>query len=363
METRKRKENSHDGTGGNRRADCKASNERGGGDQSMTETQSDCFGAVLIGRNEGERLRRSIESVLKVTNRVVYADSASTDGSAELARSLGAVVVELDRSRPLNAARGRNAGFEALVEHFPECRYVLFLDGDCRLVEDFAAKAIAFLASHPEAAIACGRRFEAFPAASFYNRMADEEWNTPVGQALACGGDSMVRIDAFKETGGFDAELMASEEPELAARLRAAGWQIWRIDADMSEHDAAIHRFGQWWRRTLRSGYGYAQAWRRTQNLPQPINGRILASAFFWVVGVPIALLALALLMDRPAVLLLVPVVYAVQVLRIALGRGLTAHGLRVSATLMLAKFAEVAGATRYFLERRRGHSIEYKRG
>ena len=327
----------------------------------MSETESDCFGVVLIGRNEGERLKLSLRSVLRLTNRVVYADSASSDGSVELARSLGAIVVELDRSRPLNAARGRNAGFEALRQHFPECRYVLFLDGDCRLVEDFPAKAVEFLNSHEKAAVACGRRFEAFPDASFYNRLADEEWNTPVGQADACGGDSMVRVDALQEIGGFDPELMASEEPEMAARLRARGWQIWRIDAEMSEHDAAIHRFGQWWRRTLRSGYGYAQAWRRTQSLPNPINGRILASAFFWVVCMPIAVVLLAVLLGRPSVLLLIPLAYTVQMLRIAFRRGLTIHGLRASAMLMLAKFAEVAGAMRYFLERRPHHSIEYK--
>ena len=329
----------------------------------MTETENDCFGVVLIGRNEGERLRLSLESVLKLTDRVVYADSASTDGSVELARSLGAVVVELDRSRPLNAARGRNAGFEALLQHFPGCRYVLFLDGDCRLVESFPAKAIAFLNTHDKAAIACGRRFEASPDASFYNRMADEEWNTPVGQADACGGDSMIRVDALQGIGGFDPELMASEEPEMAARLRAKGWQVWRIDADMSEHDAAIHRFGQWWRRTLRSGYGYAQAWRRTQSLPEPINGRILRSAFFWAAGIPAVILVLAVLMMRPAVLLLIPLLYALQIFRIARRRGLNGHGLRASSMLMLAKFAEVAGATRFFLERNRGHSIDYKSG
>jgi glycosyltransferase involved in cell wall biosynthesis len=327
----------------------------------MTETETDCFGVVLIGRNERERLKLSLGSVLRLTNRVVYADSASTDGSVDLARSLGAVVVEIDRSQPLNAARGRNAGFEALRQHFPECRYALFLDGDCRLVEDFPAKAIAFLNSHEKAAVACGRRFEAFPDASFYNRLADEEWNTPVGQADACGGDSMVRVEALEEIGGFDPELMASEEPEMAARLRARGWQIWRIDAEMSEHDAAIHRFGQWWRRTLRSGYGYAQAWRRTHNLPKPINGRILASAFFWAVGMPIAVVVLAILLGQPSVLLIIPFAYTVQVLRIALRRGLSAHALRAGAMLMLAKFAEVAGAMRYFLERRPRHSIEYK--
>lgn len=323
---------------------------------------TDSFGVVLIGRNEGERLRLALESVLRITDRVVYADSASTDGSVQLARSMGAVVVELDRSIPLNAARGRNAGFEALLQNFPECRYVLFLDGDCRLVDDFPGKAIAFLDSNEQAAIASGRRFEAFPDASFYNRMADEEWNTPVGEAEACGGDSMVRVRALQEIGGFDPELMASEEPEMAARLRARGWQVWRIDADMSEHDAAIHHFGQWWRRTLRSGYGYAQAWLRTRNLPRPINGRILRSAFLWAVGVPAVVAVAAVLLGRPSVLLLIPLLYAVQVFRIALRReDLSLHGLRASTMLMLAKFAEVAGAMRFFLERRPQHSIEYK--
>ena len=71
----------------------------------MSETESDCFGVVLIGRNEGERLRLSLESVLRLTDRVVYADSASTDGSVELARSLGATVVENGVTATVTAAR------------------------------------------------------------------------------------------------------------------------------------------------------------------------------------------------------------------------------------------------------------------
>ena len=105
------------------------------------------------------------------------------------------------------------------------------------------------------------------------------------------------------------------------------------------------------------------QAWRRTRNLPEPINGRILASAFFWAVGVPPAVLIAAMLTKRPAVLLVIPLLYAVQIFRIALRRGLDGHGIRASAMLMLGKFAEVAGATRFFIERSRGHSIDYKSG
>ena len=323
---------------------------------------SERYGLVLIGRNEGERLRSSLESVMKLTKRVVYADSASTDSSVELAKSMGAVVVELDDRQPLNAARGRNAGFAALREHFPECRFVQFLDGDCRLVEGWPTAAIAFLDTHEKVAVVCGRRFETRPEASFYNRIADEEWNTPVGEAEACGGDAMVRADAFEQIGGFNPSLMASEEPEMTARLRERGWQIWRLDADMSEHDAATFSFGQWWRRTVRSGYGYAQAWGATRHMPRPVNDARLKSALAWVVAAPLTIIVLAAVLRSPAILLLVPAVYSLQILRIALRRGpLTAHGFRASMMIMIAKVAELVGATRLFLERRPRHSIEYK--
>lgn len=325
-------------------------------------TDLDCFGVVLIGRNEGERLRRSLESALKLTPRVVYADSASTDGSVELARSMGALAVQLDSSKPLNAARGRNAGFEALRQNHSECRFVQFLDGDCRLVEGWPRTAIDFLNAQEKAAVVCGRRFEAFPDASFYNRLADEEWNTPVGQADACGGDAMMRVDALAAIGGFDDTLMACEEAEMTARLRERGWQVWRLDANMSEHDAAIFRFGQWWRRTVRSGYGYAHSWRRTQHLPRPVYGGRLKSAFTWIIGIPLAVVLLAVLLGRPTVLLALPLIYALQILRIALRRErLTAHGLRASAMMMIAKLPEVIGAAQFFLQPRPRHSIEYK--
>jgi glycosyltransferase involved in cell wall biosynthesis len=76
-------------------------------------------GVVAIGRNEGERLRRCLASVLGRGAPVVYVDSQSTDGSTSLARSMGADVVELDMSLPFSAARARNEGFERLVRLAP----------------------------------------------------------------------------------------------------------------------------------------------------------------------------------------------------------------------------------------------------
>lgn len=321
-----------------------------------------CFGFVVIGRNEGERLARCLRSLRNASSRIVYADSVSTDGSAELASALGATVVSVEPVGPLNAARGRNAGLAAFRQHFPECKYVQFLDGDCVLLSGWVETAISFLQRHERAAITCGRRFEAHPDASFYNRLADEEWNTPVGRAEACGGDAMMRVAALEEVGGFNPSLMASEEPELAARLRVRGWEIWRLDAPMTQHDAAMTQFSQWWRRTVRSGYGYAQAWRSTQHLARPINVDKLRSAAFWALIVPGSALLLAAAARQPTLLLLLPLAYGAQVARVAARLGArSALSWRRAAMLVIGKFAELIGAGRFLLLSRRTHVFEYK--
>jgi glycosyltransferase involved in cell wall biosynthesis len=319
-------------------------------------------GFVVIGRNEGARLEQCLRSALAHSYRIVYADSASTDGSADRARALGIATVVLDNSMPTTAARGRNAGFEALLERFPECEFVQFIDGDCVLASGWVRKAAEFLQSHELAAIACGRRFEAHPEASPYNRLCDEEWNTPVGRVESAGGDSMVRVSAFKQVGGFRPELKAGEEPEMTARMRAAGWEIWRLDAPMSEHDAKILRFGQWWRRMLRGGFGYAHVWSTSGNLPQRIFAIQLRSALIWTIGIPLLVCLATLLLQSVAVLLALPLLYLLQIVRFASRRRLLSWRSWQAATLIvLAKLPETIGALRYFLGQGPERIGEYK--
>src|SRR5207302_6800108 len=104
-----------------------------------------------------------------------------------------------------------------------------------------------------------GRRRERYPDRSIYNRLCDREWDIPIGEVTACGGDVMMRTDALQSAGGYREELIAGEEPELCVRLRAAGWQVWRLDHEMTLHDAAMTHFYQWWWRHVRSGYAFAQ--------------------------------------------------------------------------------------------------------
>src|SRR6185437_6636133 len=117
----------------------------------------------------------------------------------------------------------------------------------------------SFLETHSNVGAVCGRRRERFPDRSIYNWLCDREWEGPAGEVRACGGDVMIRSSALKAVGGYRDDVIAGEEPELCVRLRTAGWSIWRLDTEMTLHDAAMMRFNQWWRRTLRAGYAFAQ--------------------------------------------------------------------------------------------------------
>jgi glycosyltransferase involved in cell wall biosynthesis len=208
----------------------------------------------------------------------------------------------------------------------------------------------------------CGRRFEAFPAASLYNRIIDREWATPIGRAAACGGDAMMTIEPLRSVGSFRADLRAGEEPELCSRLAAQGWETWRIDAPMTEHDAGIDRFGRWWDRAERGGFGYAQVWSATRDVPERLYGRQIASALFWTLALPIAAIVVAAAARNWWLLALVPAAYATQILRIARRRDdfARADRLKVAVTTMVVKAAETKGVLRYWL-RLGGVKTSYK--
>src|SRR5947207_14699000 len=89
--------------------------------------------------------------------------------------------------------------------------------------------------------------------------LCDLEWDTPLGEAKSCGGDGMIRAGAFRDVGGYNPSVIGGEEPEMCVRLRARGWKIHRIDTEMTFHNAAMTRFGQWWTRNVRAGHAYAE--------------------------------------------------------------------------------------------------------
>ncbi len=331
----------------------------------MEDKRVSRVGLVAIGRNEGQRLRQCLESVVGKVAPVVYVDSGSTDGSVDLARSLNVHVVELDLSIPFTAARARNTGLAALLELDPDVEFVQFVDGDCEVVDGWLAIAQQHLQTHPAVVVVCGRRRERFPQATLYNRLCDIEWDTPVGEAKACGGDTMMRVAALQQVGGYNPSLIAGEEPELCVRLRQAGGKIWRLDAEMTLHDAQMTRFGQWWKRMVRGGHAYAEgAWIHGAP-PERHWTKETRSILLWGLAIPGMSVATVGLTHGLSLLLLLG--YPVMTYRIV--QYLKRSGLEQKDALPYAlscvfgKFPQAQGALRFYWGRafkQQSRLIEY---
>lgn len=321
------------------------------------------IGVVVIGRNEGARLRRCLESVKAVADRVVYVDSGSTDGSVVMAQGMGVGVVELDMTKPFTAARARNEGFNKLRELMPGLVYVQFVDGDCEMVAGWLETAATFLNGHDDVAMVCGRLRERYPERSVYNMLCDMEWDTPVGMSKACGGIAMARVRALKDVMGYRADLIAGEEPELCVRLRASGWLIWRLDAEMALHDAAMTCFGQWWKRSMRGGYAFAEGANLHGAPPERHWVRESRSAWVWGAMVPLTTFVAAC--GWNTWWLALTAIYPLQVGRLALrGRRSSRENWWRAIFLVLGKFPEALGQLKYWWSRfnnRTNSLIEYK--
>ena len=219
-------------------------------------------GVVVIGRNEGERLKRCLASILaQHQGPVVYVDSGSSDGSVEHAQSIGVEVVDLDMTQPFTMARGRNAGLNYLLENYPACEFLQFVDGDCEVATGWIGKGLQFLNQHPKYAGVCGNRNERYPQVTLYNQLIALEWQGSAGEVEACGGDAIYRIGSFRQVGKFNELMIAGEEADLCLRLRYQGWLLMRLDSPMTIHDANMQRFSQWWCRSVRCGHAYAQGY------------------------------------------------------------------------------------------------------
>lgn len=276
-----------------------------------TDVASPRVSVVVIGRNEGERLRRCLRSVEAAVWRdlayeVIYVDSQSSDSSLGVAQEAGARCLVVEDVSPC-AAKARNLGWRAALGEF-----ILFLDGDTELAPGFGLAALAALAD-PQVCAAWGHRRESDPGQSVYTRVLDLDWLYPAGRSLYFGGDVLVRRQALVEVDGFDPTLKAGEEPEMCARLRARGWQIEHLDEPMTRHDLGVRSLRAYALRCYRSGIAYAEVaermkhmgdglWQRearrdrVQGAAYALYPLLLALAFAWDHAAGFTLLALAAL-------------------------------------------------------------------
>ena len=324
-------------------------------------------GAVVIGRNEGNRLRRCLLSLLQSEVPIVYVDSGSTDGSRDLARYLGVTVVDLDLKSAFTAARARNAGMQELMRRHPRLKFIQFVDGDCEVCGDWLRSAREMLMEDPSRAIVCGSLSERQPEKSIYNRLCQIEWRKSIGAIESSGGIFLGRVVALQQVDGFNDHLIAGEEPEMCLRLRRIGWKIHGCALLMAKHDAAMMRFGQWWKRTVRAGHSYAEAYAMHGRSSDQFRRREIRSILVWGVAAPLITLVTAWPSYGLSVFLLLMAYRRlfVKVRAAKQQQGERREDAAIYATfVVLGKVPQAVGVFRYWanrLLRRRSTVIEYK--
>ncbi len=216
---------------------------------------------VVKALNEGRHIYRALASALdavaEVGGEVILADSGSTDETIAQAARLPVRIVQLADPRERRCGIGPELGWR-----HAQGEYVYLMDGDMVLEPGFLSPALAFLARHPEVAGVGGRVIERSLASIEYRererRAREDETHRRPGPVDRLDGGGLYRRVAIAEVGHLsDRNLHSYEELDLALRLRARGWRLWRLPLDATTHtghtEPALRLL---WRR-WRSGYAW----------------------------------------------------------------------------------------------------------
>ncbi len=237
-----------------------------------------CTVSVIIkALNEEARIAQAIESALAAVSglagEVVLADACSEDRTLEIARAYPIRIVQLADPAERSCGIGPQLGFQ-----HSQGEYLYLMDGDMQLQPGFMPQALSFLAQHPEVAGAGGQLIECNGANLEYRertqRMARSEAHRVPGPVDRLDGGALYRRRAIAEVGYLsDRNLHSYEEFDLAARLRARGWKLWRLPVDAVSHHGhtthALRLVWQRWRTRYACGTGellraaLGQAWWR----------------------------------------------------------------------------------------------------
>jgi hypothetical protein len=221
-------------------------------------------GVVVIGRNEGERLRAACSRAPARAEACVYVDSGLDRRLRRAgARGWAPRSCKLDMSRRSRRRARATPAFHGCWQLAPGVELVQFVDGDCELLARLDAGA-EFLQQHPDVVAVAAGDAGALPGRVGLQPAVRHRMEHAGRARRGVRRRRAVPGRALRAVGGYRDDLIAGEEPELCVRLRAAGGRVWRLDADMTLARRRDDAWSQWWRRNVRSGHAFAEGARCT---------------------------------------------------------------------------------------------------
>ncbi len=200
--------------------------------------QPACRVSVIIkALNEEKRISATVESALRAVSRVggevILADACSTDRTVELASAYPIRIVQFAHPEERCCGAGPQLGYQHSRGEF-----VYILDGDMQMREGFLERALVFMAENQKVAGVGGRVVEHNTESLEYVSRAERvSAHLSPGHVDRLDGGGLYRRCAVEAAGYLsDRNLHSYEEFDLAVRLRALGWQLWRLPVDAVDH-------------------------------------------------------------------------------------------------------------------------------
>jgi len=195
---------------------------------------------IIIGRNEERGIEKCIREALRAAEQIsgaetIFVDSASTDNTVAAVRALGVRVVSLKPDWELSPSAGRYIGSRVASGEF-----VLFLDADTLIYQDFLPAAIEHFEKNPSVAGINGWLDDTDENGVLLTDV-EKQSDTVEDVKWLRGPCCFYRHSALGEVGSFNPFLKVEEEAELGLRLVKKGWRLQIIPLSMACHTRCYH--------------------------------------------------------------------------------------------------------------------------
>jgi len=187
----------------------------------------------------GALLEQRLAELDQISGHVVVADGGSTDGTVEIAKS----VAHRDRRVTIlhNPWRIQSAAMNLAVERFGDgCEFVIRIDAHGGYPADYCAALIreaklrnADSVVVPMTTVGAGlfQRAVATAQNAVIGSGGSSHRTGKGGKWVDHGHHALMRVEAYREVGGYDETFRHNEDAELDFRFGQAGRRIWLTDA------------------------------------------------------------------------------------------------------------------------------------
>lgn len=194
--------------------------------------------------NAADSIEKCLASLKKQTYpniEILVVDKYSTDGTADIARKMGARVLNapIERSTQMNFG-AKNARGE----------FLYFTGADIEHDPDFVGKAVDRCVNEGCDAVITS---VVTKSDSFWGRAKGLERLTYIGDDLIETA-RFLKKDVFFAIGGWDENLVAGEDYDLQVRLNKGGYKTCRVEGSSEKHLGEPDSLGEIWRKNFYYG-------------------------------------------------------------------------------------------------------------